>query len=170
MKKSIALAAVAGLFGIATIAQASPAVNKQIELTLSGIGTNDTDFNGTSFSAQAQLGYYFNDQIEVYGRQLVSFRDAPGSGGNFDGSSAVGIDYHFDYGQDQKLIPFVGANVGYRYGDLTSDSITAAPEAGIKYYVNDTTFITAVVSYDFLLKESISDGAFNYTLGIGFRF
>lgn len=169
MKKSTLLAAVASVFGIATIAQAAPATDKPYELILSGIGANDNDFDTTTFSAQARLGYYLNDQNEVSLRQTISFTDA-GPGGQLDGLSAVGYDYHFDYGQDQRLIPFVGANIGYRYGDITDDSVTAAPEAGVKYYVNDTTFIFGQVSYDFLLKESFGDGAFNYALGIGFRF
>ena len=169
MKKSILLAAVASVFGIATIAQAAPA--KPYELILSGIGANDNDFNEVNFSAQARLGYYVDDnsQHEFSVRQTVIFSDV-GPGGSLDGLTAVGYDYHFDFGQDQRLIPFVGANIGYRYGDVTDDSITAAPEAGVKFYVNDTTFIFGQVSYDFLLKESFGDGAFNYALGVGFRF
>ena len=170
MKKRILLAAVAGVFGIATFAQARPAADKQWELTLSGVGLNDNDFKSTAFSAQGQLGYYLDEasQHEVSVRQTVIFSDV-GAGGSLDGATSIGYDYHFDFGQDQPIVPFIGAQVGYRYGDATNDSITAGFEGGAKYYVNDTTFIFGKIGYDFLLKESFGDGAFNYALGIGFR-
>lgn len=172
MKKHILLAAVASVFGVATIAQAAPAADKQWELTLSGLGTNDNDFDETTFSVQGQLGYYLDQagQHEVSVRQGLIFSDAGGPGSSLDGSTAIGYDYHFDFGQDQPIVPFLGASIGYRYGDATDDSWIAGLEGGAKYYVNDTTFIFGKVGYDFLLQESFGDGAFNYSLGVGFRF
>lgn len=170
MKKSIALAAVVGLFGLATVAQAAPAAGKQYEVTLSGIGANDNDFKNTSLSAQGTFGYYINDMNEVSLRQSVVYSDAGGPGRSLDGNTAIAYDYLFDAGQDQRVVPYVGASIGYKYGDSTDDSITAGLEAGAKYYVNDTTFIFGQVGYDFLLKESFGDGSFAYSLGVGFRF
>jgi hypothetical protein len=171
MKKSILLAAVASVFGIATIAQAAPAEGKQWELTLSGQGANDNDFNGASAGINFQLGYYLDQagQHEVSLRQGFNWSDSFGPGSSMDGSTAIVYDYHFDLGADQPIVPFVGASIGYTYGDSTDDSIIAGLEGGAKYYVNTTTFIYGRVGYDFLLKESFGDGAFNYGLGIGFR-
>lgn len=169
MTKRIALAAAAGILGVASFAHASPADDKQWELTLSGTGANDNDFESASAGVNFQLGYWFNNQNELSLRQSLIYSDSGGPGSSLDGKTAIAYDYYFDTGADQRWVPFVGANIGYRYGDATDDSITAAPEAGVRYYVNTTTFIQAIVSYDFLLKESFGDGAFNYGLGIGFR-
>lgn len=174
MKKSILLAAVASVFGIASIAQAAPATDKQWELTLSGSGANDNDFDSTLFNVNAQLGYYFTDQLQANLRQSIQFSDF-GPGSQLSGGTALGFDYHFDFGQDQRIVPFVGAAIGYNYGDV-NDTFFAGPEAGIKGYVNDTTFIYVNVAYQFFFEDSddaddaFDDGSFVYGLGIGFRF
>ena len=74
--------------------------------------------------------------------------------------------YHFDLDRWQ---PYIGANIGYQYGDNVNDSWLAGPEAGVKYFVNATTFIDANVAYEFNLEEGLDDGAFFYGLGIGFK-
>ena len=176
MKKSILLAAVAAVFGVASFAQAAPNPDDKFELSLSGIGNNDVDFDGVQFSAQAQLGYYVDDasQHQVNLRQSVIFSDIGGSA--LSGSTAVGYDYHFDFGQDQRVVPFVGLAIGYNYGDAVTDTFFGGPEAGVKFYVNDTTFIFGQVQYQFLFEDagdaddSFDDGVFQYSLGVGFRF
>lgn len=56
------------------------------------------------------------------------------------------------------------------------ESFIAGPEAGIKYFVNDTTFINLGVEYEFVFEDAdkaddaFDDGRFVYLLGIGFRF
>jgi len=72
--------------------------------------------------------------------------------------------------------PFVGGNFGYVYGDAVNDTFEAAPEAGVKYFVNSTTFIFAMVEYQFFfdsgddIDNAFSDGQFLWSLGLGFRF
>ena len=177
LKKSTILAAAAfGLMGVgASAVQAAPAPENKWELTLAGIGTNDTDFDTTAFSVQGTLGYYLDEasQHQVNVRQGIIYSDLAGSA--LSGSTAVGYDYHFDMGQDQRIIPFVGLAVGYNYGD-TNDTFFAGPEAGVKFDVNDTTFIYGQVAYQFFFEDTddaddaIEDGSWNYSLGIGFRF
>lgn len=138
------------------------------ELTLAGNGASDRDLDSNAFGAAAQVGYYMSDDLEVYVRQSLNWIDPEGSSSVFDGSTRVGVDYHFTMGDQWR--PFVGANIGYRYGDSTDDSWIASLEGGVKYYVNASTFIFGLVEYQFLLEESLSDGAWAYGLGIGFNF
>lgn len=138
------------------------------ELTLSGNGMSDRDLDNNAFGAAAQIGYYATDDLEVYVRQSLNWVDPEGSSSVFDGSTRVGVDYHFTIGDQWR--PFVGANVGYAYGDSTDDSWIASFEGGVKYYVNASTFIFGIVEYQFLLEESFSDGGWAYGLGIGFNF
>ena len=142
------------------------------ELTLSGAGSNDKDFDTGGFNVQANLGYYIIDSLELSLRQGVGYVNT-GDDDAFTGSTRIAIDYHFDLDRWQ---PFIGANIGYLYGsDDYEESFIAGPEAGVKYFVNDTTFIFGTVGYDFLFEDTddaddaIDDGQFVYGLGIGFK-
>lgn len=133
------------------------------ELTLSGSGSNNHDFDTGGFTTTGSLGYFFNENVEVGVRQGIIWADG---GSSWSGDTRVFVDYHFDMDQWQ---PFVGLNTGYLYGDEFNDTWIAGPEVGVKYFLNSTTFIQAMMSYEFSLDESFDDGAFFYGLGIGVR-
>lgn len=71
--------------------------------------------------------------------------------------------------------PFVGVSLGYVYGDAVEDTWVAGPEAGLRYFVNETTFVVGMVEYEFFFEDSdeaedaFDDGRFVYTLAMGFR-
>ena len=134
------------------------------ELTLSGTGGNDKDFDNGQFNLSGSIGYFFSDQLELSFRQAIIWGDG---GSAWAGDSRAAVDYHFDMGQWQ---PFIGANLAYTYGEGVDDSWLAGPEGGVKYFVNSTTFIQAVVAYEFDLDDGLDEGAFFYGLGVGFRF
>ena len=145
------------------------------ELTLSGSGASNRDVNAGNFGIQGSIGYFVLDQLEVVGRQTISYVDNdnfPGGSTSIAFSSALALDYHFDLDRWQ---PFVGAQFGYIYGDDVHDTFIAGPEAGVKYFVNATTFVFASVEYQFLFDEgddaddAVDDGLFVYGLGIGFK-
>jgi hypothetical protein len=134
------------------------------ELTLSGSGNNDHDFRTGSASVNGSLGYFTSKELEIALRQGVIWGDG---GSSWNGDTRLAVDYHFDLGN--RLVPFVGANVGYLYGDDINDEWVAGPEVGIKYFLNDTTFIQVMASYEFALCEGLDQGAFFYGLGLGVR-
>jgi len=142
------------------------------ELTLSGQAAHGPDLNGVSAAAQGNLGYFLTDAIEVGVRQSISYTDI-GVGSALNGSTTIAADWNFDLG---RFVPYIGANIGYVYGDAVSDSWQAGPEGGVKYFVNNTTFVFVSVQYEFFFDqnsdagEAFSDGQFLYGLGIGFRF
>jgi hypothetical protein len=170
--KSLVAAAVIAV-SACSVASAQSDVQRQWELILGGSGTSSNDFDSGGFSVNTQVGYYFTDQWQVNVRQLLGYSDFGDS--SWQGATRVGLDYHFDFGQDQRIVPFVGAEIGYLYGDGTNDTFAAGPEGGVKAYVNDTTFIYGSVLYEFLfdsgddVDSNIDDGQFVYSLGIGFR-
>lgn len=147
---------------------------EQWELTLNGAGSNDQDFNAGSAQVNASLGYYLTEELEVQLRQSLSFFDA-GSGVNdqWNGITRVALDYHFPL---ECWWPFIGINLGYIYGDTLNETMTAGVEGGVKVYVKESTFIQGMVEYDFFFDSSdrigdaFEDGAFFYSLGVGFRF
>ena len=142
------------------------------ELTLAGTAFNGNEFEGVSIAANGSLGYFITDNLELAIRQSLGYSDI-GVDSALNGSTRVAVDFHFDLEAWQ---PFVGANFGYVYGDAVSDTFEAAPEAGVKWFVNSTTFIMAMVEYQFFFDsaddagDSFEDGQFVWTLGVGFRF
>ena len=142
------------------------------ELTLGGSGTNDKDFETGGFNAEGSLGYFLTDNWEIALRQGAGFSDTGGNS-SWNGNTRGAIDYHFDF---ERVQPFVGANVGYIYGDDTEESFLAGLEAGLKYYVKPKTFIFAQGEYGWLFEDAddaddtFDDGRFLWALGIGFNF
>ena len=134
------------------------------EVTLSGSAANSKDFDGFVAGAAASLGYFITDNLEVAVRQSLNYSDI-GIGSALNGSTRIALDFHFDL-----------EALGYVYGDAVNDTFEAAPEGGVKWFVNSTTFIFAMAEYQFFFDEgddassSFDDGQFVYSLGIGFRF
>jgi hypothetical protein len=171
--RALACVAAAALMGMSSFSMANFRQGDK-EFTLGGSGGNDKEFRAGSINANASLGYFLTDSFEIGVRQSASYADA---GQNqkqiWNGSTRGAIDYNLDFGRWR---PFVGANIGFVYGQGVSDTWEAAPEAGLKYFVNDTTFLYGTVEYQFFFRDAgdadnaFNDGQFVYTLGIGFRF
>lgn len=142
------------------------------EFVLAGSGSSDEDIEVGDFAADIELGYYLTQDWAVALRQRASYSDT-GAGTNWNGATRAAIDWHFG---DANLRPFIGATLGYVYGDTTNDTWVAGPEAGIKWYVKDETFILGRVEYQFFFEDSdeiddrFDDGSFVYTVGVGFNF
>jgi outer membrane protein W len=174
IRKGLFVAALAAFLSFAGNTKA--AVVNPWEITLGGGGSNTNDFDGFSASVNGSLGYYFTDNLELSVRQSVTYSDFVGS--DWNGSTRVAFDIHFPMGSRGHIVPFVGANIGYVYGDSVKDTFAAAPEAGIKLYFDEQTFVFFVAEYQFFFEDadsddvssSFDDGAFVYTIGLGFRF
>jgi hypothetical protein len=142
-----------------------------MELSLAGSGSSDKDFDATTTSVEGTLGHFFSPTLEAIFRQGIGFSDTP-NGSDWNGSTRVGIDYNLPF---SRYIPYFGASIGYLYGDSVKEQFIAGPEAGLKSFVNETTFILAAVEYQFLFEDTddaddaFDDGRFVYTLGIGFK-
>jgi hypothetical protein len=145
------------------------------ELTLNGSGQSNQDIDAGGFQVQGSVGYYVIDQLEVLVRQGFGYADNDNlSGGttSVTASTAVVADYHFDLDRWQ---PFIGIGIGYNYGDSDVDeTFFGGPEAGVKYFVKDDTFIYGLVQYQWFFEDvedaedNSDDGSFLYGVGIGF--
>lgn len=138
------------------------------EMTLSGSGSSDNDLDNTVFSIEGSWGYFFSPVLEGVVRQGIGVVDTPGDN-DWNGSTRVGLDYHFPF---DRYIPYVGASVGFLYGDTVNEQIVLGPELGLKTFVNETTFVLAGVEYEFLTDDDddFDDGRFVYTVGLGFKY
>jgi hypothetical protein len=154
------------------VALANPQRGDQ-EITLSGAGSSDKDFDNTILSVSGSWGSYLSPHSLWGVRQLVSARDAEGESTSFDGATRLFYDYHFG---DGRFRPFIGISAGGIYGEGVDDTFTAGPEVGLKYYVLQNTFIVGLMEYQFLfdsandVDDRFDDGAFFYSVGIGYNF
>lgn len=153
-------------------ALATPAPGES-EITLSGGGGSDKDFDNNVVSFQASWGKYLSEQSLWGVRQTLNISDSEGESTNFDGSTRLFYDYHFGSGNTR---PFIGVSIGGVYGENVDDTFMAGPEVGIKHWVHDKVFIVGLVEYHFLFDSAndidsrYDDGAFFYTLGFGYNF
>lgn len=144
----------------------------ETEFTLAGAGSNDKDFESGTFNISADLSTYISDVWSVGLRQDVGYSDQANGGSDWSGASQVFTQIHFG----ERVRPFVGAGIGYLYGDGVDDTFFGGPEAGVRVYVKPETFIFGRVAYQFLfesgddLTDQFDDGRFVYTVGIGFTF
>lgn len=141
------------------------------ELIISGGGSNDKDFDNGGFNLNVEAGYYFTPELFVGVRQGIGFADFGDS--SWSGSTSAAFDYHFNF---ERLRPFLGVSFGGIYGDDVEETFIAGPEAGVKYYVKNDTFIYGRVAYEFLFEDAddaddaFDEGRFVYVVGIGFNF
>ena len=177
LRKGLAFAALSlgALLVLGSSAKAE--VTNPYELTLGGTASHGPDFDGVNASVNASLGYYLTDALELGLKQSLTFSDVGIGGSNLNAATRVFVDYHFRLGDHGEWQPYIGANIGYVYGDGVKDTGEAGPEFGVKYYVNANTFIQLAVEYEFFFNNgtddfsnAASDGQFVYGLGIGFRF
>lgn len=145
------------------------------ELTLSGTGSNDKNFDSGGFSASTSLGYFLTDHVEVGLRQDVNFNKSELTGSTTVAATRIGLDYHCMFRDGQRMVPFLGGKIGGVYGDGIREQFIAASEGGFKFYVTPRAFVLALAEYEFLFRDSDrADDAFNhgrfvYTLGFGFN-
>jgi hypothetical protein len=141
--------------------------------SLSGSGTSDKDFDNGALGVDAQIGWHKSKNLEWGLRQNVSFSNSDLNDTQWNGASRGYVDYFFDFGQWQ---PFIGASLGYIYGESTEESFIAGPEVGVRYYVKPKTYILGQMSYQYIFDDagdidnSFSDGAMFFNVGIGYDF
>ncbi len=143
-----------------------------VEITLAGSGSNDKDFENGSFNISADVSTYLTEALSLGVRQTVGFADTL-NGSSWTGDTSIFAQLHLLEGPFR---PFIGAGVGYLYGDDVNDSLFGGPEAGFRYYVKPEAFLFGRAAYQFLfdsgddLTDQFDDGRFVYTVGVGFTF
>lgn len=153
------------------LASAEPESGDRL-FALTGSGSSDKEFDNNTAAVSFDLGQFFTDNVAVGLRQSFGFADSE-SNSSWSGASRVFADYHIDAGSWQ---PFIGANLGGIYGDEVDETFFAGPEAGVKYYVREKTYITVQAEYQVFFDsasdadDNFDDGAFAYSAGIGYHF
>ena len=141
--------------------------------SLSGTGSSDEEFDRSVIGVSGELGWFVTDRVEAGLRQNVGVVAIDDGDDAWSGGTRGFVDLHFGAGAFQ---PYLGVNLGGLYGENVNDTFAAGPEAGAKFYVKDKTFIEAQAEYQFLFDDAdeiddrFDDGAWVYTLGVGYHF
>lgn len=136
------------------------------ESTLTGTGQSDDDFNSTNFGVTGSLGYYWSKNFLLTFKQGIQTHDT-NNNTLFSGRSVLQAAYQWDMGKWQ---PYLGMNVGGIYGAGVRDNAIVGPEGGLKYFVNESTFLFGNIAYEVPVDECCHDGTIPYSIGIGFDF
>jgi hypothetical protein len=166
-KAVVALSVFCLVLPVAAFAQGFSQGDK--EVLLNGAGVSENDFDSNAFAIEGSFGYFFTKNIEGALRQSLNLSSVEDHGSSWNGNTRGALDYHFDMG---RFWPFVGGNLGYTYGDDVADTWTVGIEGGLKFFVNNTTFIMGRLEYVWLLEDSddgFSDATWVYVIGLGFR-
>ncbi|MCC5884405.1 MAG: hypothetical protein JJU25_17455 [Halomonas sp.] len=147
------------------------------EFSLSGTGSSDRNFDSGSFGVTGDLGWYLRDNTVAGVRQSINYASIEGESIKDDfwnGSTRGYFNYQF---LEDNTRPFVGGSLGGIYGDGVKDSAFAGLETGIKHYVQTNTYFLARVEYQFFFSSTSDasdafqdDGAWAYTVGLGYNF
>lgn len=171
MKRFHALIATALL--VSPIAAVAAPETGDRSFTISGTGASDNDFDGNAFGVSFELGKYANEQVLWGVRQSLNGLAGDEVSDSWNGATRVFADYHFG---DSDFRPYLGANIGGIYGENVKETWTAGLETGFRYFVKEKTFVAFGAEYQFLfddgdeIDQRFNNGAFFYTLGVGFNF
>jgi hypothetical protein len=171
LKKLFMLAAV-GLLMIPATADAGFVFGDRT-FSLMGSGQSDRKFDNTDFAVEAAVGYFWMSNMEASLRQNLTVIQRDVGGTDFRGSTRVAADLYFPL---NNFNPFIGVNFGAQYGDNIRDQFVIGPEIGFKHFLNDTTYLAALVEYQVLFRsardvdDQFRHGLWSYSLGLGFRF
>lgn len=131
-------------------------------------------WTGTA-SGQVSLGYYTTPQWQVGGQLLGSYSLNDDIEDVWTASTTAFVHRYFWVDKDEgRLQPFLGAFVGLAYSDVDVTG-TAGPTLGVRYFVNDTTFLVTQYRYEFYFSEldagdetdDFTDGSHTLTVGFG---
>ena len=87
----------------------------------------------------------------------------------------MGVDLEYDFSNDTKYTPYVGAGIGFSRADDADDNAYGfSVVAGVAYEANDTTDVYAEIGYGFSPEQDIdgvdydASGEFGATIGLRF--
>ncbi len=137
------------------------------EAFIGGSGTSSNKFDNNTLGATGSIGYYVLKFLPVRLQQQFAADFGKHVNDRFQYATTGAIDLQAPLGRFQ---PFVGGFGGYGYG--FRHSWLVGPEGGIKFYVNESTFLQGLFQYGLVADKDydVKDGRATYSIGIGFNF
>ncbi|TVP56508.1 MAG: hypothetical protein EA349_07880 [Halomonadaceae bacterium] len=148
------------------------------EFSISGTGSSDRNIDSGSFGLTGDIGWYVRNNVVFGIRQSLNYASIKGENFKDDFWNGATRGYgNYQFAPSDRMRPFLGASLGMIYGDGVKDDGFAGLEVGGKYYVRGKTYLLARVEYQFFFSGTgdagdafKDDGAFAYTVGMGYNF
>jgi hypothetical protein len=137
------------------------------EATLGGSGASIDEFDRNTFGLTGSLGYYVTPWMPVGVRQTANLDFGDNVSDAYVGISRAFIDFQAPLGAFQ---PYVGGIIGAQYGKGIDDKFIYGPEAGIKYWVNESTFLFGQGEWQVVEGEAFKNANAVYAFGFGLNF
>jgi outer membrane protein W len=141
------------LLGIGSTAYAAQDQGSS-EIEGTGGFTHAEGTNSGVLNANVSYGYFFTPNIEVGVRQTLTYNfNNSQTDDTWQASTVPFVNYQFrGLSAEDRFQPFVGAFIGATYNDKDTTG-TIGPQLGVKYFVNDSTFVVARYSYGWLFND-----------------
>jgi len=129
----------------------------------------DTTSSTTTGNVSGGLGYYFTQQVELFGALNLGFsRDAIG-GTNTD--AGIGLAFRYNFARTgRQTVPYLGLEYAMNSVKSAKDSSYIQPNAGFKYYLQRNMAFDFNVSYGHALFTSGSGNIIRESFGLVFGF
>ena len=134
-----------------------------------GSSLSDKQSNTTGIISSPETRKFPN--LERVIRQDASITHSPDDSAWNDSINV--INYYFGKGA---WFPLVGLSMGYLQDDEEKNQFVAAPEIGLKYFMNSETFLYGLVEYQFPfnniadMNDAYDNGRIKFGLGFGLTF
>ena len=139
---------------------------KNWEAIITGTGQSVDEFDRSNFGLTGSLGYYYSKNFLLTFKQGLQYGDT-NKASLVNGRSVFQAAYQWDFARWQ---PYLGMNIGAVYGAGIHNDGVVGPEGGLKYFVNESTFIFGSIAYEVPVSKCCNNGSIPYSIGIGFDF
>ncbi len=137
------------------------------EAALGGSGASTSQFDRNSFGLTGSVGYYVKNWMPVGIRQTAVVGFGSKESDTYIGITRAFIDFQAPLGAFQ---PYIGGIAGYQYGKGIDEKFVFGPEAGIKYWVNESTFVYGSGEWQVVQGEAFKNANAVYAFGMGVNF
>lgn len=140
------------------------------EIEIAGGGFHRQGSSSGAFSADLKYGYFLTPGWEVGLRQGLNYSLIDNGRDFWTATTTPFIHYNFNFG---KFVPYVGGSIGAVYNDRDASGV-AGPNAGLKVFFDDQTFLSLGYRYEFFfsrfkdIDNNTSRGNHVANIGIGF--
>lgn len=140
------------------------------EVEISGGAFHRQGSSSGAFSADIKYGYFLTQGWEVGLRQGVNYSFIDNGQDFWTATTTPFVHYNFNFG---KFVPYLGGSIGAVYNDRDASGV-AGPNAGLKLFFDDQTFLNIGYRYEFFfsrfrdIDNRTNRGNHVTNIGIGF--
>src|SRR6266508_4750027 len=156
------------LLGAGTVSAAPTDGASEVQVSVGFFHTQGSDSG--SLNADLSYGYYFTPGWQLGIRQALNYNFVDDHRDFWVAPTTPFVNYNFHV--NYIILPYLGALIGLVWNDRDATG-TIGPQAGIKFFVHDRTFLNLGYRYEFFFDriKAISDNASHgnhvFNIGIG---